>query len=75
MQSCCGADIPSDYGDLQQNQFLTAFAIASLMSKAQKDVAKWELVVEKAVMYLERTDNRLSWQSIIERFQNEFFQA
>lgn len=65
MKSCCGFEIPLDNLSLTRVQFLTAFAIACFHIRGEKEIEKWELVVEKALTYLQQSDESKDWNEIV----------
>jgi hypothetical protein len=73
IQTCCGAPLPPGPGAMEPLQFLTAFAIAAFLVKSPADAAKWELVVEKGFMFLERADPTRNWKAVIEEFKAKYY--
>jgi hypothetical protein len=73
LQTCCGAALPPGPGEIEPVRFLTAFAIAAFLVKAPTDAAKWELVVEKGFIFLERGDAARNWKAVIDEFKAKYY--
>ena len=70
MINCVGAEIPTDYDkSLDERSFLTCFSLASLMIKGKNDKEKWEILAEKAMLYLESIDKNRNWKEYIQSLE------
>lgn len=71
--SCCvGAQIPESFGEFSEELFLTAFCVAALINKAAKDKDKWEILAEKAMLFLEESNQKTDWPTVIESLKIHF---
>lgn len=66
-----GFPIPEETKEgLTREQFLTAFVISCIRKKAPKDEEKWELVIEKAITYLNESNSSINWDEVLQSIQD-----
>jgi hypothetical protein len=73
IQLYAGAVLPATSDGLPEVEFLTAFAVAALMVRGRSDAAKWELVAQKGIDFLNSVDPNLVWADRIEQMKQKFF--
>ena len=72
MEKCVGTEIPDEYEDLTETQLLTSIAIEALIVKGSAEKEKWEILSEKAMLFLEKEDDKKDWGAVINSMKKLF---
>ena len=72
MEKCVGTEIPDEYEDLTETQLLTSLAVEALIVKGSAEKEKWEILSEKAMLFLEKDDQRKEWGTVINSMRKLF---
>jgi hypothetical protein len=65
----CGFAVPADSMGLDRVLFLTAFVVVCLRAGAPNSEDQWELVAEKGITYLRRSDPSRNWDEVFDAIQ------